>query len=196
MQMWLHNLMLSPFSLQPCTQNSMFLWNYGYLPTRLSRVTTPQYAWRESSQESDLPHQLNPIKSSWASVNTEQYCDVLETVCLYHSITHTGLMQPSCQWNTALLLSHLFKITVISMTHTRTLSKADGLPPLCTCPSTVILVSCCRFSTTTCLTFSAVIGSPSWSMAPSATIMIFSRCPVERSYFIQPRNIVRKGEWK
>ena len=87
-----------------------------------------------------------------------------------------------------------FNITVISMTHTRTLSKADGLPPLCTCPSTVILVSCCRFSTTTCLTFSAVIGSPSWSMAPSATIMIFSRCPVERSYFIQQRNMVRKGE--
>jgi len=51
----------------------------------------------ESSQESDLPHQLNPIKSSWASVNIEQYCDVLETACLYHSMTNIGLMQPSCQ---------------------------------------------------------------------------------------------------
>jgi hypothetical protein len=79
--------------------------------------------------------------------------------------------------------------------HTKTLSKADGLPPLWTCPSTVILVSCCRFSTTTCLTFSAVMGSPSRSIAPSATMMILSRCPVERSCFIQPSQKGGQGMW-
>lgn len=65
---------------------------------------------------------------------------------------------------------------------TNTLSKADGLPPLWTWPNTVILVSCCNLSTTTLCTFAAVIGSPFLSIAPSATIIIFNRCPVRRSW--------------
>lgn len=60
---------------------------------------------------------------------------------------------------------------------TKTLSNAEGLPPRCTCPNTVILVSCCSLSTTTFLICSAVIGSPFRSIAPSATMIILSRCP-------------------
>uniref|UniRef100_A0A6B0U3T5 Putative secreted protein n=1 Tax=Ixodes ricinus TaxID=34613 RepID=A0A6B0U3T5_IXORI len=45
----------------------------------------------------------------------------------------------------------------------RILSKAEGLPPLCTCPRTVTLVSCFRLSTTTFLTSSAVMGCPALS---------------------------------
>lgn len=74
-----------------------------------------------------------------------------------------------------------YKICTLIEIITKTLSNAEGLPPRCTWPSTVILVSCLRFSTTTCLTFSAVMGSPSLSIAPSATMIIFKRWPAARS---------------
>lgn len=85
---------------------------------------------------------------------------------------------------------------------TKILSKAEGVPPLCTCPRTVVRVSkpslsvtswkgkklvwtrvCVQFNifdeekNVTFLIWSEVMGLPSLEMAPSATMMTFKREP-------------------
>lgn len=98
------------------------------------------------------------------------------------------------------------KIEQIKEVHlgiTKILSKAEGVPPLCTWPRTVVRVSKPSFcdtswkraqfminlpdmwlnhmisyaETLTCLTWSQVMGLPLRSIAPSATMIIFSREP-------------------
>lgn len=68
-------------------------------------------------------------------------------------------------------------------------SNADGLPPRCTWPKTVILVSCFKLSTIIFLTSSAVIGLLFLSTAPSETIIIFNLCPAALSYIIKQKRV-------
>lgn len=80
--------------------------------------------------------------------------------------------------------------------HTRILSNAEGFPPLWTWPRIVTRASSPSLSTITFFTFSEVIGFPSWSTAPSATITMLSLLPSFLSWIDGKKKIFINAPYK
>lgn len=166
--------------------------------------------WQRLTHYLDTLHQRQPdrlvsgqtdhtCRSVWSGLQQSHNCFHSHPACLYSGRAKSTSIR-------LFFINYLNCVRLVYYSFTRILSKAEGVPPLCTWPKIVLRVSKPSFFVTswqkstwlqlpyvqlylssrgmlqqgpqiTCLIWSQVIGLPVRSIAPSATIRIFKREP-------------------